>query len=84
MDTADGGAFIQVIGTNAVVLQQRLAGGGTEPTEGAGKVGTTGEYFWEGGSVQKNGGDILCGGGASSASVWVGDVGGDPLSGEGP
>ena len=50
MDTADGGAFIQVIGTNAVVLQQRLDCGITEPTAGTGKVGTTGEYFGEGGS----------------------------------
>ena len=33
-----------------VVLRRRLAGGGTEPTGGAGKVGTNGEYFGEGGS----------------------------------
>ena len=35
--------------TNTIVLRRRLAGSGTEPTEGAEKVGTTGEDFGEGG-----------------------------------
>ena len=48
--TADGSSFVQVLGENAVVIQQQLAGGGIEPTEGAGKVGTTGEALGEGGS----------------------------------
>ena len=44
--TADGSSFVQVLGANVVVLQLRLASGGTEPTEVAGKVGVNGEYFW--------------------------------------
>ena len=77
----DGSSFIKLLGENVVVLQRRLAGGGTEPTQEAGKVGTTGEAFGEVGSGQDNSGEILCGGGASSASVWVKDVGNDPPSG---
>ena len=49
-DTADRSYVIQVLGTNLVVLQQRLDCGITEPTAGTGKVGTTGEYFGEGDS----------------------------------
>ena len=45
-----GSYLIQVLGTNVVVLRQRFAGGGTEPAEGTGKVGTTGEDFGKGGS----------------------------------
>ena len=48
-DTADGSYFIQVTGTNLFSLYQRFAGGGTEPTVGAGKVGDTGEALGEGG-----------------------------------
>ena len=48
-DTDDGGSFVQVLGVNVVVLQQQLNDGGTEPTEGTGKVGTTGEDFGKGG-----------------------------------
>ena len=44
-DTSDGSSFVQVLGTNYVVLQRILDGGGTEPTSGAGKVGTDGEDF---------------------------------------
>ena len=43
-------SLIQVLGKNVVVLQQRFAGGGIEPAEGTGKVGTTGKYFGKGGS----------------------------------
>ena len=32
-----------------MISRRRLEGGGIEPTEGAGKVETTGEYFGEGG-----------------------------------
>ena len=42
-DTADGSSLVQVLGTNVVVLQQRLVSGGTETTSGKGKVGTNGE-----------------------------------------
>ena len=42
-DTADGGLFVSVHGTNVVVHQQLLAGGGTEPLEDAGKMGTSGK-----------------------------------------
>ena len=45
----DCSSFVKVLGTNVFVLQQILAGGGTEPTSGAGKVGTTGEDFGKGG-----------------------------------
>ena len=48
--TTDGGSFCQIIGADIVVLRQQLAGGGTESTEGAEKIGTTGEYFGKGGS----------------------------------
>ena len=39
----DGSFFVQVLGTNVVVLRRQLAGGGTESMEGVEKVGTTGE-----------------------------------------
>ena len=77
-------SFFQVLGTNVVVLRWRLAGGGTEPTAGADKVVTTGESFGKGGNRQENGEEILCGGGASSDSVWVRDMGNDLPTGEGP
>ena len=44
----------------------------------------TDETFGEGGSRQDNVRDILCGGGASGTSVWVIDLGNDPLAGEIP
>ena len=44
-DTSDGSSFVQVLGTNDVVLRRRLAGGGTKPPEEAGKVGMTVEAF---------------------------------------
>ena len=50
-DTDDGSSFVQVLETNVVVLRRRLDGGGIETTEGAGKVGTTGEALGEGGSI---------------------------------
>ena len=68
------GTLLMAVYSNVVILD----GSGTEPTAGAGKVGMTGEDFGEGGSGQENGKDILCGGGASSASVWVIDVGNEP------
>ena len=40
-----GGYFVKVLKMNVVVLRQLFAGGGTEPTEGTGKVGKTGEDF---------------------------------------
>ena len=49
-NTTDGSSFVQVLGTNVVVLQIQLASGETKSTAGAGKVGRTGEYFEEGGS----------------------------------
>ena len=49
-DTVDGGSFVQGLGTNIVVLWRRLDGSGTEPTDGAGKVGTTSEDFGKRGS----------------------------------
>ena len=70
-DTADGGSFIQVPGAIIVVLQKRLAGGGTETPEGAGKMGTAGEDFGKVWSRKENGGEVLCGGGASGDSIWV-------------
>ena len=45
---------------------------------------TTGEDFGELGSRYDNGGDILCGGGASGASICVREVGNDPSAGDGP
>ena len=47
--TADNSSFFQVLGTNVVILQQKLAGVKTEPLEGAGKVGTIGESLGGGG-----------------------------------
>ena len=47
--TDDGGYLVQLLWANVVLLRRELAGGGTEPTEGAGKMGTTGEYFGKGG-----------------------------------
>ena len=49
-DTTDSGYFVQVPGENVVFLQQKLAGGGIEPLESAGKMGTAGEAFGKGGS----------------------------------
>ena len=49
-ETAEDNSLTQLIGANIVVIRQQLARSVTEPTEGAGKVGTIGEYFWEGGS----------------------------------
>ena len=48
--TNDGRSFVQEPGTNVVILQQQSTRGEIEPTEGTGKVGTTGEAFREGGS----------------------------------
>ena len=39
---------------------------------------TAGEDIGKGGSGEENGGEVLCGGGASGASIWVRDVGTDP------
>ena len=50
LDTADGWSFVQVLRANVFVLRRPLAGGGTKPTAGAGKLGKTGEYFGEVGS----------------------------------
>ena len=41
---------------------------------GAGKVVTIGEALGEVGRGYENGREILCGGGASGASVWVRDL----------
>ena len=49
-DTSDGVLFVPLPRTNVVVLQRRLARGGMEPLEGAGKMGTAGKYIWNGGS----------------------------------
>ena len=46
--TADGCSFVQVLGTNVVVLRRKLAGVGIEPTDGAGKVGADGKDFGKG------------------------------------
>ena len=54
---------------NVFVIRRKLARGGTEPIDGAGKMGTTGEDFGKGGRVQDNGGEVLCGGGARGASI---------------
>ena len=53
LDTADGWSFVQVLRANVFFLRRPLAGGGTEPTEGAGKMGTTGEDFGKVGSVRR-------------------------------
>ena len=73
-----GGYFVRLLGTNVVVLRQGFASGGTEPAECTGKVGKTGEDFGKGGSRYENNGEVLCGGGASSASIWFQDMGNDP------
>ena len=44
-DTADDSPFVQVLGTKFFVLQRRLAGVGTEPTAGVGKVETNGDVL---------------------------------------
>ena len=44
----------------------------------------TGEAFGEVGSGYENGGYILCGGGAIGDSVWILDMGNDPMAGESP
>ena len=48
-DTTYGGYFFQLLGANVVVLRQQLAGGITEPTEAAVKMGMTGKKFGKGG-----------------------------------
>ena len=45
---------------------------------------TAGEYLGKGGSGYDNGGDVLCGGDASSDPVWVRYVGSDTPVGESP
>ena len=47
-NTTDNGYFVQVPGDHVVVLWQRMASGGTEPTEGAGKMGTADKDFGKG------------------------------------
>ena len=49
-----------------------------------GKVETTGEAFGEGGSGYENVREILCGGGARGAYVWVQDMDNGTLAGESP
>ena len=48
--TADGSYFVQVPGVNVVLLQRQFSGGGTEPKDVMGEMGTTDEYFGKGGS----------------------------------
>ena len=38
---------------------------------GLGEMGISGEYLEKGGMVYEKGGEVLCGGGESSAPVWV-------------
>ena len=47
-ETTEGRLFVQVPGTNVVVLQRRLAGGGTEPSKGVGKMGKVGKDLGKG------------------------------------
>ena len=47
--TTDVGLFLLVPRTNVVVHQQLLAGGGTEPLEGKGKMVTVGKNLGNGG-----------------------------------
>ena len=49
-DTANSGLFIPVFGTNLVAHWQRLADGGMECQEGAGKTGAAGKAIGKGGS----------------------------------
>ena len=49
-DTTDGVLFFPLLETNFVVHQRGLAGGGTEPLEGAWEMGTDGEDLGNGGS----------------------------------
>ena len=44
-DTVDGGIFVPVSGMNVVVLRLILDRSGTEPPEGAGKMGASGKDF---------------------------------------
>ena len=80
-DTTDSGIFVPVPEIK-VVRQQQLACGGTEPPEGAGKMVTAGKDLGKEGNRRENGGEILCGGGAIGAPVWVRYVVSDPLAGE--
>ena len=50
-DTAYGSLLVLVLGTNIFVQRRQLAGGGTEPQEGTGKVDTAGKDLVKGGSV---------------------------------
>ena len=59
-----------------------MAVSGTEPPEEAGKMGMDGEDIGKGGSGLENGGDVLCGGGASGANFWVQDMGYETPVGE--
>ena len=43
-----GGLFVQVPRTNVDVLQRRLAGSGTEPPKGMGKMGKFGKDLGKG------------------------------------
>ena len=53
-DTDGVSFFVQVLGRTNAVLQRRLGGSGTDPTEGVGKVGMTGKSFFGGGGLQYN------------------------------
>ena len=55
-----------------------------EPPEDAGKMGTSGKYLRKVGSGYKNGGEVICGSGASGDPVCIRDVGPVPPVGEGP
>ena len=55
-----------------------------EPPEDAGKMGMSGKYLRKVGSGYKNGGEVICGSGASGDPVWFRDVGPDTPVGEGP
>ena len=41
-------------------------------------MGKTGKNLWKGGSGYDNYWEVLCGGGASGAYIWVQDMGTDP------
>ena len=47
-------------------------------------MGMSGEDFGKGGSGYENGAEVLCVSDASGVSIWVQDVGTDPLVGEIP
>ena len=60
-----------------------MSGGGREPLEGAEEQSTNSKDTGMGGRHPTGLRDVLQGGGAGGSSIWVSDVGAEPLHGKG-